>query len=213
MNLQLKKTDTNTYIIDLDADIKAKSVIYDTNENTVEIVEHVGNTDVRIVGGYVAKEHCKQIIAQLNPELPNILQFEIVNQKDDVEKLARIDYENENKRLLNVGGIKSAFNYIKAFKRGFSTHEELNKAKEFTLQNIEEAIEFGLQYAFDQRFVIKYMEDKDKFIQSLSTADLDGREVEIQERLEKQFDLMGNDYTYESKPIRTLEGKLIVKLK
>lgn len=38
----------------------------------------------------------------------------------------------------------------------------------YTLQNIEESIEFGLQYSFDQKRVLEYNKDKDAFIQSLS---------------------------------------------
>ncbi len=39
----------------------------------------------------------------------------------------------------------------------------------FTLQDIEESIEFGLQYAFSQQHVVQYQKDKNGFIQELIT--------------------------------------------
>lgn len=41
----------------------------------------------------------------------------------------------------------------------------------YTLQNIEESIEFGLQYSFDQKRVLEYNKDKDEFIKSLPPYD------------------------------------------
>lgn len=175
MNLQLKKTDTNLFILNLDAEIKEGEMCYnpvwEKEISQFDAFANLGNKAIKI-------------IAQLKPELPNITQFEI-KQEVDLERLA----EKHPDTIMFHDTPDLRMQAYLSFKVGFTTHKELNKEKEFSKVDILNLInEIGFIKTTSKKLNSKdyqpFITDDDgqvwtinkehliNYLQSLSTPDI-----------------------------------------
>ena len=100
------------------------------------------------------------VIATINHSVS--LDIPMVIVEDEIEKLAL----KENPKKTTAGYYDHwSTPKRKGFKAGF---ERAQQKGVYSEEAIELAIEFGLQYAFDQKMTEQYQKDKLKFIQSLN---------------------------------------------
>ncbi len=208
-----------------DEEINKGDYFIDINESSKSLYpHHAGEFDYSN-----SPKSWKKIIATTNPELWSKKVYESDMDKPDYETIgippiSQSDIEyiislyNEQSKEINIQALAEQSPFcdfaeqdkqvitIYAFEGGYNKCLQDNVNKKFSLQDIEEAIEFGLQYTFSQKHVVQYNKDKNKFIQSLTQEQPKSNTVMVEYA---EFTEEGHQIVTEPKPALK-DGNIVI---
>jgi len=186
-------------LVDESAEIKEDTYVFTKDRG----IERVSKPSIDFLHFRFCKKHGTKIIASINFSLHKDLPMVMVEYEAD--KLSKVKYPT-----IHNSEFKSDATANIITKLCRSAFIEGRKGL-YSEEVIELAIEFGLQYAFDQKMTKQYQKDKLKFIQSLNQEPIE-LETECEEPRECSCDSNGDCLMPVIKTTR-VDGQLMAYLK